>query len=79
MERVHETPPERFPAIEGFERAPVPFGSDAPRLRALVPGGAVVLVGPGSIEVAHSPEEHLAFEELERGVEVLVHIAKRFL
>jgi acetylornithine deacetylase len=78
IERVHETPPERFPVIDGFERAPVPFGSDAPRLRALVPDGTVCLVGPGAIEVAHSPEEHLAFDDLRRGVDLLVRLARRF-
>jgi acetylornithine deacetylase len=79
LERVHETPPERFPAIDGFDRAPVPFGSDAPRLRALVPDGTVVLAGPGSIEVAHSADEHLAFDELRGGIDLLVRIAKRYL
>ena len=79
IESLHETPPERFPPIEGFDRAPVPFGSDAPRLRTLVPDKTVVLVGPGSIEVAHSPDERLDLRELEQGVDVLVRIARRFL
>jgi succinyl-diaminopimelate desuccinylase len=79
IEAIHETPPERFPELDGFERAPVPFGSDAPRLRTLVPDKTVVLVGPGSIEVAHSPDEHLDLRDLERGVDILVRIARRFL
>jgi acetylornithine deacetylase len=79
LERVHETPPERYPPVEGFERAPVPFGSDAPRLRTLVPDGTVVLVGPGSIEVAHSADEHLRLADLRAGVDLLVRIARRFL
>jgi acetylornithine deacetylase len=79
IELVHETPPERFPEVPGFERAAVPFGSDAPRLRALVPDRNVVLVGPGSIEVAHSPDEHLALRELDAGVELLAQLARRFL
>jgi acetylornithine deacetylase len=79
LEAIHETPPERFPPIGGFERAPVPFGSDAPRLRKLVPDGTVVLAGPGSITVAHSPDERLAFSDLAAGVELLLKIARRFL
>jgi acetylornithine deacetylase len=45
---IGSTPPDRFPAIEGFEHAIVTFGSDAPRLRQLATGGAVALVGPAS-------------------------------
>jgi acetylornithine deacetylase len=79
VEAVHETAPERFPAVEGFDRAAVPFGSDAPRLRSLVPDRTVVLVGPGSIEVAHSPDEHLALADLATGVDLLTRLARRFL
>jgi acetylornithine deacetylase len=79
LERVHETPAERFPPVEGFARAAVPFGSDAPRLRRLVPDGTVVLVGPGSIEVAHSKDEHVDLGELAHGVETLVRVARRYL
>ena len=79
LEQVHETPPERFPSIDGFDRAPVPFGSDAPRLRALVPDRTVVLAGPGSITVAHSPDERLALSDLLAGIELLQKIARRFL
>jgi acetylornithine deacetylase len=79
IERVHETPPDRFPEIPGFDRAPVPFGSDAPRLRALVPDGSVVLAGPGAIAVAHSLDEHIALADLDRGIDLLTRIAKRFL
>jgi acetylornithine deacetylase len=79
VELVHETAPERFPAVAGFARAPVPFGSDAPRLRALVPDRTVVLVGPGSIEVAHSPDEQLALSDLDAGIDLLEQLARRFL
>ena len=79
VQLVHETPPERFPDIAGFARAPVPFGSDAPRLRALVPDRTVVIVGPGSIDVAHSPDERLTLADLDGGVDLLLELARRFL
>lgn len=79
VEPIHDTAPSRFPAIEGFDRAPVPFGSDAPRLRALVPDRTVVLAGPGSIHVAHSPDEHLRLDDLRRGIELNANVARRFL
>lgn len=79
VKKVHETKSARFPAIPGFERAFVPFGSDAPRLRVLARGGAVALLGPGSIEVAHTAHEFLDLTELERGIELLVSLGSRHL
>lgn len=72
-------PPDRYPRIPGFETAAMPFGSDAPRLRALVPDGTVVLAGPGSIRVAHTLDEHLAFADLAEGVELNRRLALHFL
>jgi acetylornithine deacetylase len=79
VEVVAQTEPERFPHVPGFPHAPVPFGSDAPRLRRLVPSGAVALVGPGDIELAHSPEELFTGAELEAGRALLVHLGTRLL
>jgi acetylornithine deacetylase len=74
-----DEPPCLFPELPGFPRAAVPFGSDAPALRALVPGGAVALAGPGSIAVAHTPHEHLAFPDLRAGADLNRRIALHFL
>ena len=71
--------PDRYPEIPGFEHAAMPFGSDAPTLRALVPDRTVVLAGPGSIRVAHTLEEHLTLAELEGGVELNRRLALHFL
>ena len=71
--------PDRYPALDGFEMAPMPFGSDAPTLRALVPDRTVVLAGPGSIEVAHTDDEHLDLDDLEAGIALNVRLAKHFL
>ena len=52
--------------IEGFdanEAAPVAFGTDIPRLRAEMCGRRV-LYGPGSILVAHGPDEFIRVDEL---------------
>lgn len=65
---VHETPPDRFPPIAGHPRTTVTFGSDAPRLRALAQNRAIALVGPGSIRVAHTAEEHIVLDELVAGI-----------
>ncbi len=79
LEVCLDEPPDRYPAIPGFEHAPMPFGSDAPTLRALVPDRTVVLAGPGSIAVAHTPEEHLSLADLEAGVDLNHRLARAFL
>lgn len=79
VERLSFTPPDKFPRIPGFEHAVVPFGSDAPRLRRIVGGGGVALVGPGTIKVAHTVDEHITGEELLRGRDLLVAVATTIL
>ena len=79
MELRLDEPPDRYPEIPGFEHAAMPFGSDAPALRALVPDRTVVLAGPGSITVAHTLEERLALPELEAGVALNLRLARHFL
>lgn len=49
--------------IEGFEAAPVAFGTDVPRLKAQYCKNRV-LYGPGSILVAHGPDELISATEL---------------
>jgi len=72
-------PPDRYPVLEGFPMAPMPFGSDAPTLRALVPDRAVALAGPGSIAVAHTDQEYLDLEDLEAGIALNRRLAIHFL
>lgn len=74
-----QTPADRFPRIPGFPHAIVPFGSDAPRLRKLAPDRTVVLVGPGSIAVAHTPDERIDAEDLTAGQELLVRLSHALL
>jgi acetylornithine deacetylase len=79
LDVLAETPPDVFPPIEGLKREPLPFGSDAPRLRKLAKSGAVVLIGPGDIGVAHSVDEHVRIDDLIEGAAILERSALRFL
>lgn len=54
--------PTRFETLDGFEVKPVSFGSDAPQLVCF---RRKILCGPGSILVAHRPDEHIALSDLE--------------
>jgi acetylornithine deacetylase/succinyl-diaminopimelate desuccinylase-like protein len=74
-----DEPPCLLPAIPGFERAFMPFGSDAPCLRELIPDRTVVLAGPGSIRVAHTPDEHLTLLDLRAGADLNARLARHFL
>ncbi len=79
LDELSFTPPERFPHIAGFPHAAVTFGSDAPRLRRLVPGQRVALCGPGSIHVAHTLEERITGSELAAGAELLTALGETLL
>ena len=72
-------PPCLYPAVPGFERAAMPFGSDLPQLLALAPQAVPVLAGPGSIRVAHTPHEHLSLQDLRAGAELNRRLALHFL
>lgn len=74
-----DEPPCLYPALPGFERAMVPFGSDAPCLRELIPDLTAVLAGPGSITVAHTADEHLTMQDLADGAQLNLRLARHFL
>ena len=57
--------PTRFETFEGFPVKPVSFGSDAPQLTNCP---KKILYGPGSILVAHRPDEHIALSDIETAV-----------
>lgn len=66
----------RMRTIEGFETMTAKFTTDIPSLTAW---GEPFLLGPGSIHVAHTPDERIAKAELLRAVELYVHLGKHLL
>ena len=68
--------PSRFETFEGYDVKPVAFGSDAPQLTCF---GHKILCGPGSILVAHRPEEHIAFTDLETAIAQYVRIYEHIM
>ena len=71
-------PPCKFPVVAGFDRAPVPFGSDAPQLQPLIPDGTLVLAGPGSITCAHTDQERLSLADFLAGVDLFARLGRAF-
>jgi acetylornithine deacetylase len=69
-------PAQRFHVIDGFEVAPVAYTSDIPLLGRW---GTPLLFGPGSISVAHTPDEHIAVDELRASVDAYARIVRALL
>ncbi|MBI1722275.1 MAG: M20/M25/M40 family metallo-hydrolase [Gemmatimonadetes bacterium] len=68
--------PVRLTAPPGFETCVVAFTTDIPNLTAW---GSPLLLGPGSIHVAHTDREQIAKADLEHGAELYVRLARALL
>jgi acetylornithine deacetylase len=64
-------------AAIGTAAAGAPYTTDASRLSGSG-GVACVVLGPGSIDQAHTPDEWVPLEEVERAVGLYVALARRF-
>ena len=69
-------PAQRFATVPGFETGPVAYTSDIPLLGNW---GEPLLFGPGSIHVAHTPDEYIDVEELRKSVDTYERLAKTLL
>ena len=71
-----EIPFLRLKAVEGLPTMVAKFTTDIPQLSNW---GEPLLLGPGNIHVAHTPQEMLAKKELLEAVQLYVEVAKRLL
>ena len=76
IEHVIDVPAVRLHTMPGFESAVFPYTTDVPWLSRW---GVPLLVGPGSIHVAHTDEEHLSIDELHHAIELYRTLAKQVL
>lgn len=65
-----------FHVVPGFDVAPVAYTSDIPLLTAW---GTPLLFGPGSIHVAHTPEEYVDVDELRASVDTYARLVRQLL
>jgi acetylornithine deacetylase len=65
--------PSNYLTVDGFETTTVAFGSDAPQLTNF---RHKLLCGPGSILVAHTPDEFIYIDDLEKACENYVRLYK---
>jgi acetylornithine deacetylase len=76
VEQVLDIAAVRMHTLPAFESAVFPFTTDVP---VLTRWGTPLLIGPGSIHVAHTDEEHVSIHELLQAVELYRHLAERLL
>ena len=76
IEPVLDIPAVRMHTLPGFETAVFPYTTDIPLLARW---GTPLLLGPGSIHVAHTDDEHVSVDELHQAVELYERIARQLL
>lgn len=76
LEYGSHIPAQHFHTVPGFKTAPMAYTSDIPLLGNW---GTPLLFGPGSIHVAHTPDEYIEESELRASVESYVKLVKHLL
>jgi acetylornithine deacetylase len=76
VEDILVVPPVVLTTLPGMDSTVFSFTTDIPFLDRW---GAPVLVGPGSVTVAHTADEYCDVSELERAVDVYVRVAQQLL
>ncbi len=72
VQEILELPAVRMHTVPGFDTAVFSYFSDIP---FLTNWGTPLLLGPGSIHVAHTDREHIAIDELNRAVDIYAKLA----
>jgi acetylornithine deacetylase len=76
VEHVLDIPAVRMHTLPGFDTAVFPYTTDIPLLTCW---GTPLLVGPGSIHVAHTDEEHLAIDEMMAAIQIYESLVKQLI
>jgi acetylornithine deacetylase len=73
IEEVLDMPAVKLHTVPGFETAVFPYTTDIPFLTRW---GRPLLLGPGSIHVAHTDTENVSVDELRAAIELYVGLAR---
>jgi acetylornithine deacetylase len=76
VQEILELPAVRMHTLPGFDTAVFSYFSDVPFLSNW---GTPLLIGPGSIHVAHTDHEHVSIDELNRAVDAYETLASTLL
>ncbi len=69
-------PAQRLRVLDGFDTTTVAYVSDVAFLSRW---GEPLMFGPGSIHVAHTPDEHVPLDELRASVDAYARIVRSLL
>jgi acetylornithine deacetylase len=76
IEIITRAEPQKLFTLPDFEQTVLPYGTDIPHLKNF---GKPLLVGPGTIKVAHTPDERIAKKDLTAAVEIYVKLVQKLL
>ena len=76
VDEVLRVPPVRMHTVPGFDTQVFPFTTDIPFLDRW---GAPLLMGPGSITLAHTADEYCEVAELHRAVDLYADVARSLM
>ncbi len=76
VQEILELPAVRLHTVPGFDTEVFAYFSDVPFLSNW---GTPLLLGPGTIHVAHTDHEHIAIADLDRAVDLYADLARRLL
>ena len=76
VEDVVVVPPVSLTTVPGFDTEVFSFTTDIPFLSAW---GKPLLLGPGSVHVAHTADEHVEIDELVRAADLYAKLARELL
>jgi acetylornithine deacetylase len=76
IDDILTVPPVRLETVPGIESAVFAFTTDIPFLDRW---GAPLLIGPGSVTLAHTADEHVGIGELHAAVDLYARIARDLL
>ena len=76
VEDVLVVPPVRLKTVPGFDTAVFSFTTDIPFLNRW---GAPLLLGPGSVTLAHTADEYCEIAELHRAVDLYADLARSLM
>ncbi|MFQ5641659.1 MAG: M20/M25/M40 family metallo-hydrolase [bacterium] len=71
LEILLKSEPQKLLALPDFEHIVVPYGTDIPHLRNF---GKPLLIGPGSITVAHTRDEYISKKQLSEAVDIYMNL-----
>lgn len=77
MDEALYTPALHLEAVEGFEKAVMAYTTDIPNFAGA--WGKPLLIGPGTIHLAHTAEERIPKKELQDAVGIYTRLVRRLL